>query len=364
MPPRIRIGFVLLSDSRDPIPSTRVSVLNMLPFLRAAGFEPELVFDPSQSSETPDLSGIAPRLLSGRYDIVYFQKVRGPSAETLSVRLREAGVKTVFGVCDRVDAAMAQATDLTIAVTEHLRNQYPPAQREHVRVVHDGIEEPLECRVEDSSSGRGSWRAPLSAVLVTSATLMRLPVIRAPPSWLAVTVVGAYAPISQRLQRWREMRWALAHMSAGDRIASLRMLASRNVRLEAWDRLGVYDHMRHADIGIIPVESDPEGDGPLPAWQLKSENRLTMKMSMGLPVVATPVPSYIGIIEHGVNGFFANSRREWMHCLDALRDPELRRAVGQRARLSVQERFSMRKQADLLIDILAGLVGRQTVPPA
>src|SRR5437870_4093220 len=33
----VKIGFVLLSNSRNPLPSTRIAALNMVPFLRAAG---------------------------------------------------------------------------------------------------------------------------------------------------------------------------------------------------------------------------------------------------------------------------------------------------------------------------------------
>lgn len=51
-----RIGFVLLSNSACPLPSTRIAVLNLFPLLRAAGYDPEIVFEPADATETPDLS--------------------------------------------------------------------------------------------------------------------------------------------------------------------------------------------------------------------------------------------------------------------------------------------------------------------
>lgn len=85
---------------------------------------------------------------------------------------------------------------------------------------------------------------------------------------------------------------------------------------------------------------------------MKSENRLTLKMALGLPVIASPVPAYLDIIQQGINGYIARSRAEWLDAIDALRDPGHRREVGAAARSSVLERFSMEAQARKLISVL------------
>ena len=72
----LKIGFVLLSNSSKPAPSTRIAALNMFPFLRQANFEPEVVFEPPAPCETPDLSSLFPGLVEAKLDIVVFQKVR------------------------------------------------------------------------------------------------------------------------------------------------------------------------------------------------------------------------------------------------------------------------------------------------
>jgi glycosyltransferase involved in cell wall biosynthesis len=114
-----------------------------------------------------------------------------------------------------------------------------------------------------------------------------------------------------------------------------------------------------ADIGVIPIVADADPAVIAPAWKVKSENRLTMKMSAGLPVIATPIPSYEAVIEHGVNGFLARTRHDWDRCLDALRDPELRREMGEHARRSVSARFSMQAQAERFIAVCESLLERQ-----
>jgi len=359
----IKIGFVLLSNSRQPLPSTRVVVLNMLPFLSAAQFEPHIVFDPPGNVEQPQFADdFAQRLAAQGFRIVFFQKARGPHVEALARRLRTLGVRTVFGVCDLVDEDMVRVTDATVAVTDYLKSLYAPALQPKIHVIHDGIEN-SGVHKSDWGDERGTRLRPLRAVLVTSASLTRLPIIGAPPPWLQVTIVGRYAATSQPLQRLREAHWKLAGMQGRERWDYVKFLLDERIRTRAWDPEGVYRHMQQADIGIIPVDKleDSRTHLPVPLWSVKSENRLTMKMCMALPVVATPIPSYEPVLRHGVDGFFASTPREWLECLEALRDPALRRQVGQRARASVLERYSLQDQARRFVALLQSLLHERRV---
>ena len=354
----VKIGFVLLSNSKNPTPSTRIAVLNMFPHLREANFDPHIVFDPAHDSASPDVSGLARRLIAEQFQIVCFQKVGGRSVVELAEELTRAGIRTAFIVCDVVDAGMAAVTDVTIVVTDYLRSLYPPSLRSKIYVVHDGIEQPDQFKVNWSTRS-GSLMRPLRAVLVTSSSLVRVPVLTNPPSWLQVVIVGRYPPATDKLQRLRESWWQLnSQAGLSKRIAYLRFLANARIRRRAWDPVGVYETMREADLAIIPIEPSPDTMSAtmLPSWRLKSENRLTMKMGVGLPVIASPIPSYEQVIEHGRNGFLAHSRKDWLEHLDTLREPTVRREVGEQARRSVLERYSKKEQARLLVNVLSELV--------
>ena len=351
----MKVGFVLLSGPGDPIPSTRVAVLNILPLLRAAGVEAEVLFSLETPSEIPALPvDLVQRACAAGHDIVVFQKLRGPAVARLVGQLRAVGIRTAYLVCDLVDVEMAHITDATVLVTEFLRSQYPAHLAAKLHVVHDGIEHP-EVVKHAINPSRGSRHSPLRAVLVTSAALDALPVLGSPPDWLQVTVVGRYAPRRDRRARLNRLRWALVEKSGfASRLAYLRFLVNRRICCEAWDAAGVYEYLARADIGIIPVDSAPWVAGvgvPAPGWKLKSENRLTLKMSVGLPVVATPIPAYEPVITQGANGYLAQSRAQWLEALDALRDPEARRRIGQAARASVLHRFSQQEQARRLVDV-------------
>jgi glycosyltransferase involved in cell wall biosynthesis len=193
-------------------------------------------------------------------------------------------------------------------------------------------------------------------VLVTSDSLSYLPLIGDPPEWLEVMIVGRYPALSSLRQRLQQLRWELGARDMRSKFAHLQFLANPRIRRVPWNQRGVYEALMDADVGIIPIQgtdSSPQISGDVPAWKLKSENRLTLKMAVGLPVISSPIPAYEAIVEHGRNGFFARSRSDWMHHLNALRDPATRREIGKAARESVLPRFSVEEQARSLIDVLA-----------
>jgi glycosyltransferase involved in cell wall biosynthesis len=351
----IKIAFVLLSRADDPMPSTRIAVLNMLAHLRAAGFEPEIVFEPSGGDETPDLSGLAQSIRGRGFQVVFFQKVHGPSVLACVAELRQAGIKTLYSVCDFVDPEMAQACDVTITVTDFLKSCYPAELQDRIVTVHDGIEHPEFCK-SDWGSRRGSRWRPLRAVLVTSMSLDKLPVLDRLPPWLEIVIVGRYPPKGELRARLRDAYARLVQQrNWRERWRYLRFLTHRRIKREAWDPVRVYNTLQQADIGIIPVDMTPErGIGN--RWFLKSENRLTLKMSVGLPVVASPVPSYEPVVQQGRNGFIASTRDEWQSHLLSLRDPALRREVGMQARASALAGYSIELQAQRLLEVLRRLL--------
>lgn len=352
---RTKIGFVLLSNTRKPIPSTRITVLNMIPYLCGAGFEPHIVFEPKDSEEEPDVSGLAERLSRQGIEIAYFQKVHGRSVLAEIRKLSALGIRTLYGVCDLVEEEMTEATDATIVVTDYLKGLYESRFHHKIHVVHDGIENP-EVQKNTYDSDRGTARRPMRAVLVTSSELDVIPIIGRPPAFLEVKIIGHYPHAAHFIQRMKRTYWKLAaKRTLKERCSLAGNLAFRQFKVVNWDNSTVYGQMAEADIGIIPVDMSqdllPERDD-VSFWQVKSENRLTMKMAVGLPVIASPVPSYKGIVAQGRNGYLASGRDDWIHCLEELRNPERRRAIGECARSSVIQKYSKDAQAAKLIAVL------------
>jgi len=89
------------------------------------------------------------------------------------------------------------------------------------------------------------------------------------------------------------------------------------------------------DIGVMPLTDTPWARG-------KCGYKLIQYMACGLPVVASPVGVNKDIVEHGVNGFLAETDKEWRSAIETLlSDAELRRRMGAAGRKKVEESYSL-----------------------
>ena len=103
------------------------------------------------------------------------------------------------------------------------------------------------------------------------------------------------------------------------------------------------------DIGIMPLVDAPFERG-------KCGYKLIQYMACGLPVVASPVGVNCQIVEHGVNGFLAETPEEWEQALQTLlADADLRNRMGQAGRQKVERDYCIQvtgpKLAKLLIEV-------------
>ncbi len=89
------------------------------------------------------------------------------------------------------------------------------------------------------------------------------------------------------------------------------------------------------DIGVMPLSDTPWSRG-------KCGYKLIQYMACGLPVVASPVGENCQIVEHGVNGFLAETNEEWRIAIETLLgDAGLRRRMGAAGRKKVEDHYSL-----------------------
>jgi hypothetical protein len=100
------------------------------------------------------------------------------------------------------------------------------------------------------------------------------------------------------------------------------------------------------DIGIMPLIDGFFERG-------KCGYKLIQYMACGLPVVASPVGINCEIVEHGVNGFLAETSEQWEQALKTLlADVNLRKRMGQVGRLKVEQRYCLQVTAPSLSRLL------------
>lgn len=104
---------------------------------------------------------------------------------------------------------------------------------------------------------------------------------------------------------------------------------------EPWNQKGEDEALRSFDIGVMPLEDNLWTRG-------KGGYKLLQYMAAGSASVASPVGINCEIINHGENGFLANSEKEWAEALGSLvGDCELRKRIGIRARETVEQEYSL-----------------------
>jgi glycosyltransferase involved in cell wall biosynthesis len=100
------------------------------------------------------------------------------------------------------------------------------------------------------------------------------------------------------------------------------------------------------DIGLMPLRNDLWSNG-------KCGLKIVQYLSVGVPVVCTPVGINCDIVTEGENGFWARDREEWVQRLAMLiQDPDLRRCMGAKGIETVERGYSLQVTSGTLIGVL------------
>ena len=125
-----------------------------------------------------------------------------------------------------------------------------------------------------------------------------------------------------------------------------------NLRTLPWRLEQEVEELRGFDIGIMPMPDDEWARG-------KCGFKALLYMSVGLPVVSSPVGVNCEIIREGLNGFLASDEQTWVNRLSTLiEDRGLRDRMGQAGRTIVEEHYSVAVNAPRFFDVLQAAYAR------
>lgn len=117
----------------------------------------------------------------------------------------------------------------------------------------------------------------------------------------------------------------------------------QHVPLMPWQRLA--DTLSRIDVNLAPLESNN------PFTASKSAIKFFEAALVGVPTIATPTPDFRRTIDHGENGWLADSDAEWREGLGQLiGDPQRIREVGENARDKVLGHYTTHRQASTALD--------------
>jgi glycosyltransferase involved in cell wall biosynthesis len=129
-----------------------------------------------------------------------------------------------------------------------------------------------------------------------------------------------------------------------------RSLAALNAEFVRWRPESEVADLAGLDIGVMPLPDGPYERG-------KCAFKLLQYMALGRPGVASPVGANAEVVTDRLDGFLPASDGAWEEALTLLiEDPALRQEMGSRARVRVEEAYSLAVVADrykVLIETLA-----------
>lgn len=92
------------------------------------------------------------------------------------------------------------------------------------------------------------------------------------------------------------------------------------------------------DIALAPLQDHRFNNG-------KSELKVVEAGGYGIPIVVSDVTPYREVIEHGKNGFFAKSSRDWVKYISRLiKDEKLRKEMGSNLRQTIEKNYDANDQ--------------------
>jgi glycosyltransferase involved in cell wall biosynthesis len=123
-------------------------------------------------------------------------------------------------------------------------------------------------------------------------------------------------------------------------------LTGTDVEILPWKEDKEAQMITNLDIGIMPLKGG--------LWEKgKCGYKLIQYMASGLPVIASPVGVNTEIVEHGVNGFLAETYDEWEIALCTLiNDSDLRLRMGRAGREKVERQYSLQVTGPKLVKLL------------
>lgn len=133
----------------------------------------------------------------------------------------------------------------------------------------------------------------------------------------------------------------------------VKIIGGKGARIESVDIISCkwryeteVEDIQSFDIGIMPLLNNEWSKG-------KCGTKILQYLSVGVPVVCSPVGVNKEIIKDGINGFLANSDEEWVEKLSRLiKDEKLRHRFRENGRRIVEEQYSINANAPKLKSVL------------
>jgi glycosyltransferase involved in cell wall biosynthesis len=328
----------LFLTNKEGTPSTRWRVLQLIPRLRSAGVECDVVELPG--GMIGKLSAVQH---ASHYDVVVLQKRLLP--KLLNNRLRSNSKRLVF---EFDDAVFLKRSDTGVKVSDTRERRF----RRTVRGA-DAVVTPNEylAGVARKYSDNPERIHVLPTAIDLARWTPRPPARREGPLSIGWVGTGANAHLLEivtvPLQR-------LCRRHPGVEVKIIcddpPPLPGYPVRHQPFSAETEVEDVRGFDLAIAPQIEDTWTRG-------KVSTKLLAYFAAGVPSVASDVEAHRGLVRDGVNGYLAGTLSVWEDRLEKLiTNPDLRDSLGAEARKTVESEYSLEAAVPRYLELFRSLV--------
>ena len=314
--------FVLLKSEKTP--SSRIRFIELIPLLEKCGLQVEVAYIPKSLFERRRMFKRA-----SEFDLTIFQK-RLFSLFEFS-ELRRYARKLAFDCDDAVflkNAAPSKNEYDYFSATRKRRFKRICAKSDLVMVANSYLEQ--ECHALAPST-------PVE-VIPSAVDIMRVSqkedyTLHSPPvlGWIGSKVTHRYLEhIAPALCELRRKHDFILHVIS-DKELFIPGLDINNIQ---WSKDEEASELSKFDIGIMPLSEDPFSKG-------KASYKLLQYMSAGIPSVASAVGMNMDVAGDNEFALLAENDSDFATALATLLENcELRKSIGQKARIKIENEFS------------------------
>jgi hypothetical protein len=333
---------LILIQGRD-VPGSRYRILQYVPFLEENGVECRVMEFPHSLMDSVRLVGMLPA-----FDCVFVQKKRihGPMLSLLRKRARRI-------VYDFDDAVMYKDSFAGSPYSKTRQKRFADMVRnsDHTIAGNSFLMEHALMHTRSVS------------LVPTSLDIRDIRVRRYPAEAGPVTIgwIGSRATIGY-LEMLKDVWEETGRRLSGK--VELKIICDTffdcegiPVRKAHWSRETEDAELKTIDIGLMPLTDDEWAQG-------KCGFKILQYFASGVPAVCSPVGVNRDVVKHGVTGYWASSKEEWIEYLTRLvENPGLRKSMGLAGRALLEQGYTVEVNAPKLLSILLGGSAPQAAEP-
>lgn len=307
----MRIGWLAVGN--ESVGSSRIGVFNISRTLRSMGYDSDILYhNPRFYLEMLEPEGpVIDRINSGNYTHIVIQKLQCSKTKKIIEFCKKKGIKVLFATGDWYSSDIYSLVDKVVVGSPHTRDK--------IKTLHNKAQTYyIDDAIETGETNQIKFHIPKETINL---------------GWFGIFTKLSY---TKSFIESLNLDTSFKFISISDCKEATYNMGQNSTGL--WDPSILDSILRtEIDIVVLPVDKNQGLD----SINAKTANKLTTSLSLGLPVVYTPLSSYSSILTKSRSCFPCDNTEQWVQAINKLKDPRVRNNTLLDHTLSIREDYSL-----------------------